>query len=477
MPTPTRAQVIARIRNMIAENRALLNQLSQARDAAALTSGPFEVQTDAGSTLRVDPVSELQSVVSTEAGNAYEVSGNACSCLDNAISGETCDHVRAARLVETGEDQGEAPENVTQNQTGTPGIAEANRGRQRERERVRRARTARERLAAIDDGVMLTTDDDGFKQMYDLVKTGRIVEYEYENVLNGNQNTFGLEIEFTAARASEVAYKLYLKGLCANSSIHSYHSHRLAGYWTVESDASVTRRYRGMNYGGEVVSPVLTDCRQTWEQVEIVCQVIKDCGGKVTEKCGGHVHIGADPLDARCYRWNRLIRIFAGFEDVLYRIAAGGQSKGKLRESAANRYALPVTNRLASLLARRDELSGEEIKECLWSRYFSLNFKNVGTHKNTIEFRLFNGTLDPKQIQANVKLAAGIVHAADVLRKKREETRDRALMIPTEPMPFKSKRVDDDAHLEVRRLLDILFTRKQDKAAVLWLYASSKWQG
>ena len=322
---------------------------------------------------------------------------------------------------------------------------------------------------------MLSRDDDAFASLYAAVESGEAVEYEHENVLAGSQNTFGIEIEFEGADLAAVSRALAEEGLSARSAgVGGYHGRRFSGKWTVERDSSVT----SSNRGGEVVSPVLKDCRETWEQLEKVCEIIRRCGGQVTSKCGNHVHICADPLDARSFRWSRLMRIWAGFEDVFYRMASGGESRGVYRGGT---FAKPLAMIVPSTFFADRETDQTEIRRYLRSRYYGLNFQNAnpGDAKNTVEFRLFNGSLEPKQIQANVKLAMGAVHAADICRRSTETTRERNELIPRAPMPFghtARSGEDPEDHGEVKKLLDILFVRSQDKAAALWLYASSKWQ-
>ncbi|OPY61147.1 MAG: putative amidoligase enzyme [Pelotomaculum sp. PtaU1.Bin065] len=192
-----------------------------------------------------------------------------------------------------------------------------------------------------------------------------------------------------------------------------------------------------------------------------------------------HIHIGADPLDSRSYRWNRLLKIFSGFEDVLYRMASGGQSRGEFR---GTQYAAPIASIIPSNFFRNRQTDETEIKQHIRSRYHGLNFQNAnpGSDKNTVEFRLWNGSLDCKQIQANVKMSMGIVHAADIVRRTNESTRERNELIPGGPMKYgQAVATERDLvdHTEIRRLLDLLFVRNKDKAAVLWLYASSEWQG
>ena len=56
------------------------------------------------------------------------------------------------------------------------------------------------------------------------------------------------------------------------------------------------------------------------------------------------------------------------------------------------------------------------------NRYFSVNFDNIGKSKNTIEFRLANGTLDADTWIENINLFGGIIKTAEKISKIQEES-------------------------------------------------------
>ena len=86
-----------------------------------------------------------------------------------------------------------------------------------------------------------------------------------------------------------------------------------------------------------------------------------------------------------------------------------------------------------------------------------INFENVGEEKNTVEFRLANGTVDPKTWIENINLFGGIVNAAEKLGKiqnKAEEQRTQEEIKLLEKMKLlKTKDIKKDEKMEV--LLDL----------------------
>lgn len=459
--------------------------------AGQLVTGPFEVEVPSRTrggppeTLSVTFISEDEAEVDSGSGRTYRTSVDRCTCPDYIYRRGTCRHMeafdRALGLRDT---------RARGNSTAPGGVPEQERndmqheeqGTLREldqaEEQERQERLARweEYQRRHDDGVFLTRDEEAFNNLYELARDGSNVEYQYENVLGGSENTFGIEIEFTGADLNTVARELHAAGLVPSSTYNRYHDSRVQGMWAIEKDGSVSSG----DIGGEVISPVLRDTPETWQQLEKVCEIVRRNGGRVDMRCGGHVHVGADPLDERTWRWMRLARLVGGFEDVLYRVAAGGESGGGHRgEGDGFHYSAPMPSAADRFFRDRRVDPQNLISELSPNRYYGLNMKNVGQgNKNTVEFRHFNGSLDPKQIQANVKVANALVHAAQGLRKNRASTRERAQLIPDRPSRLgeSNRRADNDGHDQVRKFVDTIFNNAKDKAAALWLYATSRWQ-
>ncbi|OPX87476.1 MAG: putative amidoligase enzyme [Pelotomaculum sp. PtaB.Bin104] len=463
----------------------------EAAAAGQLVTGPFEVEVPSRTrsgrpeTMSVTFISEDEAEVDSGSGRTYRTSVERCTCPDYIYRRGTCRHMEAYNQA-----LGLRETRVRSDSTSTGGVSgweqddmqREENGTLREldqlEERERQERLARweEYQRQHDDGTFLTRDDEAFNNLYEMASDSSNIEYQYENVLGGSENTFGIEIEFTGADLNAVARDMHAAGLVSSSTYNGYHDGRVPGMWAVERDGSVSSG----NIGGEVISPVLRDNPETWRQLEKVCEIVRRNGGQVDMRCGGHVHVGADPLDERTWRWMRLARLVSGFEDVIYRVAAGGESGGEHRGVRDNyHYSAPMPVAVDRFFHNRRVDPNYLISEISPRRYYGLNLKNVGQgNKNTVEFRHFNGSLDPKQIQVNVKIANAIVHAAQSIRKNRVSTRERAQLIPDHPnrLGGSNRNADNDGHDQVRRFVDTIFNNAKDKAAALWLYATSRWQ-
>lgn len=306
----------------------------------------------------------------------------------------------------------------------------------------------------------LDTNDELHRQLLDLARRAG-GEYERQDVIGDPNQTFGVEIEFDGADPNAVARALHQAGLAATPDQQSYHSHRQPGKWVVERDSTVT---------GEVVSPILRDTPQTWDQLEQVCQILQAHGARTTARTGGHVHVGADEagMDHDVGRFRRVASVCAWAEDLMYRLAAATGRGGRRHRGAGNGYhwcgpmgqgRFEEAQSLCELATRVGS-----------SHSVGLNYGNVLDTRRTIEYRYFDSSLDPSRLQANIKLAC-------LITKRASSLPDAA--IPSERVRLGAHaggQVADEGDHLLRRFADLVFVRPQDKLKLYWLFARSAWQ-
>ncbi|MBQ6546850.1 MAG: amidoligase family protein [Bacilli bacterium] len=204
--------------------------------------------------------------------------------------------------------------------------------------------------------------------------------------------TFGVEIE-----AEGLNNQLVLKS-------------SLPGDWNAKPDSSLRK-------GVEGISPILEN--GTEKDISMVCSIFKSLDLEATRNCAGHVHIGADYFGKDVNSFKNLIEIFSNVEGLLYLIA---NQEGDIPRKYAFRYSLPITSKIEDVVnqdsnffdkANSFERFKRVIKSVQKTRFSSINFNNVGSvHKNTIEFRLANGTLNPNVWIDNVNLFGGLMWLA-----------------------------------------------------------------
>lgn len=389
--------------------------------------------------------------VCSASGNVYDVryAGEeiGCTCPDyrfrRRLEGTACRHILAARsaayAASVSDEEMAAATSARVPLTARAGF-DASRAAARAREDASAASGAAAAMAAepLAEHEVSLIDDAAFADLLARAERGD-VPYEYENVLDGSRNTFGVEIEFVGGNREAIARELYERGYIPHPYQRGYHAPRVPGMWSFETDGSVD---------GEVVSPVFRDTPEAWRQIEEICEIIRRHGGRAAapgRSVGLHVHIGREPIDHDSRRWQALLGLVRRIEDLFYRFGAGGESEGRHRGTP---YAVPLA------------------QEPMGVRHYTA----VNGRTATIEFRYFNGTLDPRQIQAYVRIAHATVRAS-----ARMADASAASGIPAAEFGTMARR-GDPAHSVVRSFLDTVFTRARDKLAALWLYATSRWQ-
>ncbi|PWX55374.1 amidoligase family protein [Clostridium perfringens] len=409
--------------------------------------------------INIFPLGNNEYEVSSDEGGTYVVNMNdtSCQCGQYVYRNQCCRHLIAVR-----EALGEVAEVDTINNV------EATRRAMDIRDEINRTIRGEEQ----DDNHFYTDNEDAFDSDFNNI-TDSSIQYEYENVLNGNTSTFGIELEFVGGDADAIARELYDLGIVSAPRRLNYHSSSEAGKWKVERDGTVSLGITG----GEIVSPVLKDTPETWRQIETICRIAKRHGARIDERCGGHVHIGMAKLDTARQRWRRFFKTIEVYEDCIYR-AAGGDL-GIIREDALC-YAKPFSERAAESKYIHFNMDNDDdvrnmariISE--GNRYYGINLTNIASNRApTVEFRHFNGSLNPNQIQANIKMAAGIINASEKARFRDTEDeifkkRGNILKNSSTSDGVKTKR-------KMMEFLDIAFPRKNDKKAILNVFKKTEW--
>lgn len=196
--------------------------------------------------------------------------------------------------------------------------------------------------------------------------------------------------------------------------------------WEIKEDATLgewdedEKKSKG---GVEVVSPVLQAEGKNESSIYKICSFLDWAGQSITEKCAGHIHIGANYLKD-INAWKNLVEIWSNTEKMLFLIS---NDAGNLPRECVFEFAGPILEKLQQALDDEDiELDSEDdiIQFCEQLkkvqsenpndvRYSAINFENFGDeNKNTIEFRLSNGTLNPRTWIENINLFGGIIAAA-----------------------------------------------------------------
>ena len=172
--------------------------------------------------------------VHSASGQDYTVDyeNEECDCPHHAYTGATCRHMEAVERA-----MGIARERVA-GSYGQQAIAEI--------DAVDEANRNLMQVDQVDDGHFYTDNMEEFEQK--LTNGVGDVPYEYENVLNGQDVTFGLELEFTGGDHEAIARELYDQGILSDPYRLGYASgsrNRTSdpNKWHMERDCSIVDSY------------------------------------------------------------------------------------------------------------------------------------------------------------------------------------------------------------------------------------------
>ena len=167
-------------------------------------------------------------------------------------------------------------------------------------------------------------------------------------------------------------------------------------------------------------------------EIKKICAILSALGQKTNQSCGAHVHIGADYL-SNGESLKNFLYLIENTEDFLYILS---NEDGTIPRNKIMFYAEPFTLKLSDELEDgsiniNDEQDLESITNEIHKvhredRYVGINFYNLGLKRNTIEFRMANGTLNPTQWIENINLYGGLLKAAEeimIIQSTKKEDR------------------------------------------------------
>ena len=218
---------------------------------------------------------------------------------------------------------------------------------------------------------------------YKIILKDKLIEYR--DTLNLPKNvTFGVEIEYENIVKDTVSY-LLLEEQQKNPSLMNWKN-------TSEIDISEFNEL-GEELNGEIVSKILLDKSSTWQSLKTVLNMLEKNGAIITNKCGGHVNIGAHILEQNKDYWRNFFLLWLLYEDVIYKFSSGefmevrADELGLLKKISNYFHLTKLKN-----IKRIDYLGINRFDKCL-DVYIDKNLSNEILMGNRIEFRIPNGTL------------------------------------------------------------------------------------
>jgi hypothetical protein len=273
--------------------------------------------------------------------------------------------------------------------------------------------------------------------------------------------TFGIEIEFLPNEEKD--WREF-----ENEFKSRFDNPNCEFRWKLKTDGS----FSGQRYsGGELNSPVFRwiDYDKAYANIKEVCDYLVEYGCKTHKGAGFHVHIGGPARMKK--HWNtkffqNATRLFVKFEDILYRLATSGWSKHRGYGNGFT-YCQPVSrnSQLKELMETSTSLNVYQNQ----NRYQGLNPHAFWAH-NTMEFRLFNCTLNSFRMMAYTRICVHLIAKA-----LDSSINNKVVKIVKETCPLgtmaNASNTDKEEEI-VRFLKELQISRKR----IALLERGSKWQ-
>lgn len=217
--------------------------------------------------------------------------------------------------------------------------------------------------------------------------------------------TFGIEIEYENIVKDTVTYLLEEEKNFNPNLIN----------WKSKSEIDIAEYNKlGEEMNGGISSKILIDKPSTWEALRSVLYVLDKNGAIITNKCGGHVNIGAHILEKNKTYWRNFLLLWILYEGVIYKFSSG--------EFSDIRYTLccffenvSSTLSLENIINIKNKLYLNTLGVSLFDKGHDICISKALDDKqllnNRIEFRIPNGTLSEEIWQNYINFFAKFVIA------------------------------------------------------------------
>lgn len=321
-----------------------------------------------------------------------------------------------------------------------------------------------------------------------------VIGYRTQNVTDGvcdpsipGSRRFGVELEFMLPDGvdryealEKIAAELNEEGLSDRDSLGGYHSGARTGWasWSLEEDSTVD---------GELVSPLMADTPEHWEQLDRALTILKKHGAKTSTKAGSHVHVSNGSFGGKLSKDIEVLRTVRENEDVLFRAAsdpATGSHRGT--QWCAPNVSTAGYGDVQAFEYDTDKYKNRsEIRDHM-SHSQAVNFSgSFGMDSSAhIEYRMWDASLDAATIQQQVAASVAITEAAERgvdanrgVSKERDhisEDAEKGWGASGKRLGAGTSTVDDISARNVGAFVDRVFRRKEDRESFIRLYALSR---
>ena len=316
------------------------------------------------------------------------------------------------------------------------------------------------------------SENETYTKYFDFIKEFKKLEDELANPIDDNKADkdndyiigidpklfFGIEIE------SEGPNSLYLLN---EGKIKTEGNKVSPKVWKTETDQTLEN-------GVEVISSILSDKKKDVRSIYLINKALRKLGHSVSKRCGAHVHMSASYLKSS-YSFVNLLEIYLNAEEIIYLMS---NQEGELPRETTKDVVDFINPRIYDALENNDmkkqDFDGKnkfvkKIEKAQITRNVGLNLYNVNSReKDTIEFRLSNGTLDAKTWVDNIRLFGKLMEVSEKIGEAERKyyfddveptEEEKHLMKLEDKLKDKNLSRDDKSKL----LLDLLFDNDEHR--------------
>lgn len=260
-----------------------------------------------------------------------------------------------------------------------------------------------------------------------IVNDLHVSDIAYKKKLGLNKETkFGIEIEFIYGDDYNIVTDIdlfnkwfyesneYDEGYIIEKSNYYVDEEEIHQYMYINNGWEIKTE---QNCSGEFASPVFEDNEFTHNEIKEVYDLLNKNGAFMDYNCG--LHISFDGLRFSNKRDNliSLLKLYAIFEKELIMLGKGDFNE--LRPGLFE-YAPPVRHLIINMLEKynRNYTLKDIVRDCSHysDKWNAINIsglsKNKYAPKNRIEFRMFNGTINPETAQTLINITGHFIEFA-----------------------------------------------------------------
>ena len=250
-----------------------------------------------------------------------------------------------------------------------------------------------------------------------VAKTIRWIDEDILKLTNKGM-TFGVEIEFQLRNGHnpiEIAQEMYKLELSDCEEVRTYDTIADIHGWKIIKEKTC-------DY--EIISPVLTDTKKCWEQMNLICCILIKYGAYTDYNCAFQVHIGTKNLLTMGKQWTLLMDVYRQFEPITCVLSRGEFDNISKRRLEYFAITMAMADKLwckgMSIEQCREEIEKGDlslISHFYRTRKIGMNWNCMSEEGKTIEFRTFNGTIDFFQIQSYLMYICNLVDKVALMNK------------------------------------------------------------